>query len=72
MCVALRFTAIIITILCVICSLMFPYAGVKSVVIMENRERSSSPDHSCVSLKSDRSMGPPPKFSDDPVTSDPR
>ncbi|KAF4117954.1 hypothetical protein G5714_000005 [Onychostoma macrolepis] len=39
---------------------------------MENRERSSSPDHSCVSLKSDRSMGPPPYFSDDPVTSDPR
>ncbi|KAF4119215.1 hypothetical protein G5714_001266 [Onychostoma macrolepis] len=39
---------------------------------MENRERSSSPDHSCVSLKSGRSMGPPPKFSDDPVTSDPR
>uniref|UniRef100_A0A8C1LY39 Uncharacterized protein n=1 Tax=Cyprinus carpio TaxID=7962 RepID=A0A8C1LY39_CYPCA len=37
---------------------------------MENRER--SPDHSCVSLKSDASMGPPPKFSDDPVTSDPR
>uniref|UniRef100_A0A8C1QVC8 NACHT, LRR and PYD domains-containing protein 12-like n=1 Tax=Cyprinus carpio TaxID=7962 RepID=A0A8C1QVC8_CYPCA len=36
---------------------------------MENRER--SPDHSCVSLKSDASMGPPPKFSDDPVTSDP-
>uniref|UniRef100_A0A8C1XRM8 NACHT, LRR and PYD domains-containing protein 12-like n=1 Tax=Cyprinus carpio TaxID=7962 RepID=A0A8C1XRM8_CYPCA len=37
----------------------------------ESRERSSSPDHSCVSLKSDASMGPPPKFSDDPVTSDP-
>uniref|UniRef100_A0A9J7WVZ3 NACHT, LRR and PYD domains-containing protein 12-like n=1 Tax=Cyprinus carpio carpio TaxID=630221 RepID=A0A9J7WVZ3_CYPCA len=37
----------------------------------ENRERSSS-DHSCVSLKSEASMGPPPKFSDDPVTSDPR
>uniref|UniRef100_A0A9J7XQJ1 NACHT, LRR and PYD domains-containing protein 12-like n=1 Tax=Cyprinus carpio carpio TaxID=630221 RepID=A0A9J7XQJ1_CYPCA len=36
----------------------------------ENRERSSS-DHSCVSLKSEASMGPPPKFSDDPVTSDP-
>ncbi|XP_052402572.1 NACHT, LRR and PYD domains-containing protein 12 isoform X12 [Carassius gibelio] len=33
---------------------------------------SSSPDHSCVSLKSDASMGPPPLFSDDPVTSDPR
>ncbi|XP_052402550.1 NACHT, LRR and PYD domains-containing protein 3-like isoform X3 [Carassius gibelio] len=32
---------------------------------------SSSPDHSCVSLKSDASMGPPPEFSDDPVTSDP-
>ncbi|KAF4114088.1 hypothetical protein G5714_004311 [Onychostoma macrolepis] len=39
---------------------------------MENRESSSSPDHSCVSLKSDRSMGPPPLFSDDPVPSDPR
>ncbi|XP_026121048.1 NACHT, LRR and PYD domains-containing protein 3-like [Carassius auratus] len=34
--------------------------------------RSSSPDHSCVSLKSDASMGHPPLFSDDPVTSDPR
>ncbi len=30
-CVALIFTGIIITILCVICSLMFPYAGVKTV-----------------------------------------
>ncbi|XP_058607245.1 NACHT, LRR and PYD domains-containing protein 3-like isoform X2 [Onychostoma macrolepis] len=39
---------------------------------MENRERPSSPDHSCVSLKSDASMGPPPDLSDDPVTSDPR
>ncbi|XP_058628730.1 NLR family CARD domain-containing protein 3-like isoform X2 [Onychostoma macrolepis] len=39
---------------------------------MESRERSPSPDHSCVSLKSDRSMGPPPKFSVDPVTFDPR
>ncbi|XP_058640256.1 NACHT, LRR and PYD domains-containing protein 12-like isoform X2 [Onychostoma macrolepis] len=38
---------------------------------MENRERPSSPDHSCVSLKSDGSMAPPPKFSNDPVTSDP-
>ncbi|XP_026136935.1 NLR family CARD domain-containing protein 3-like [Carassius auratus] len=40
---------------------------------MENREsqRSSSPDHSCVSLKSDWSMGDCPKFSADPVTSDP-
>uniref|UniRef100_A0A8C1HPI5 Uncharacterized protein n=1 Tax=Cyprinus carpio carpio TaxID=630221 RepID=A0A8C1HPI5_CYPCA len=40
---------------------------------MENREsseRSSSPDPSCVSLKSDRSMPLPPKFSDVPVTSD--
>ncbi|XP_073697698.1 NACHT, LRR and PYD domains-containing protein 3-like [Garra rufa] len=39
---------------------------------MENREsseRSSSPDHSCVSLKSDRSLPIPPEFSDDPVTS---
>ncbi|XP_058615826.1 NACHT, LRR and PYD domains-containing protein 12-like isoform X1 [Onychostoma macrolepis] len=39
---------------------------------MENRERTSSPDHSCVSLKSDASMPPPPDLSDDPVTSDPR
>ncbi|XP_058606540.1 NACHT, LRR and PYD domains-containing protein 3-like isoform X2 [Onychostoma macrolepis] len=39
---------------------------------MENRERSSSPDHSCVSLKSDRSLPLPPEFSNDPVTSDPR
>ncbi|XP_026145909.1 NLR family CARD domain-containing protein 3-like, partial [Carassius auratus] len=41
---------------------------------MENREsqRSSSPDHSGVSLKSDASMGDRPKFSADPVTSDPR
>ncbi|KAL1277168.1 hypothetical protein QQF64_023841, partial [Cirrhinus molitorella] len=40
---------------------------------MENREsRKRSPDHSCVSLKSDRSMPIPPAFSDDPVTSDSR
>uniref|UniRef100_A0A9J8DBT9 NACHT, LRR and PYD domains-containing protein 12-like n=1 Tax=Cyprinus carpio carpio TaxID=630221 RepID=A0A9J8DBT9_CYPCA len=40
---------------------------------MENRERSSSPDYSCLSLKSDGSMVyNPPKFSDDSVTSDPR
>ncbi|XP_016298831.1 NACHT, LRR and PYD domains-containing protein 3-like [Sinocyclocheilus anshuiensis] len=41
---------------------------------MENREsgeRSSSADPSCVSLKSDESMGLPLKFSVDPVTSDP-
>ncbi|KAF4117991.1 hypothetical protein G5714_000042 [Onychostoma macrolepis] len=37
----------------------------------ESRERSSSPDPSCVSLKSDGSMRDPPKLSDDPVTSDP-
>ncbi|XP_050961065.1 protein NLRC3 isoform X2 [Labeo rohita] len=40
---------------------------------MENREssqRSSSPDHSCVSLNSDGSMLNPPNFSNDPVTSD--
>uniref|UniRef100_A0A8C1QLS9 NACHT domain-containing protein n=1 Tax=Cyprinus carpio TaxID=7962 RepID=A0A8C1QLS9_CYPCA len=34
-------------------------------------QRSSSPDHSCVSLKSDRSMGNRPKLSDEAVTSDP-
>ncbi|XP_016365051.1 uncharacterized protein LOC107706008 [Sinocyclocheilus rhinocerous] len=42
---------------------------------MENREsseRSSSPDHSCVSLKSDVSRGLPLDLSDDSVTSDPR
>ncbi|XP_026050855.1 NLR family CARD domain-containing protein 3-like [Carassius auratus] len=40
---------------------------------MEISERSSSPDHSCVSLKSDRSMPCiPPKLSAEPVTSDPR
>ncbi|XP_048051653.1 NACHT, LRR and PYD domains-containing protein 12-like isoform X6 [Megalobrama amblycephala] len=42
---------------------------------MENQkssERSSSPDPSCVSLKSDMSMPLPPLFSDEPVTSDPR
>ncbi|XP_026128610.1 NACHT, LRR and PYD domains-containing protein 3-like isoform X5 [Carassius auratus] len=35
-------------------------------------QRSSSPDHSCVSLKSDGSMRDPPKLSDEAVTSDPR
>ncbi|XP_026107483.1 NLR family CARD domain-containing protein 3-like isoform X5 [Carassius auratus] len=39
---------------------------------MEISERSSSPDHSCVSLKSDWSMDKPPRFSAEPVTSDPR
>ncbi|XP_026054470.1 NACHT, LRR and PYD domains-containing protein 3-like isoform X13 [Carassius auratus] len=39
---------------------------------MEISERSSSPDPSCVSLKSDASMGDPPKLSAEPVTSDPR
>uniref|UniRef100_A0A9J7XK52 NACHT, LRR and PYD domains-containing protein 12-like n=1 Tax=Cyprinus carpio carpio TaxID=630221 RepID=A0A9J7XK52_CYPCA len=40
---------------------------------MENRERSSSPDYSCLSLKSDGSMVyNPPNFSNDPVTSNPR
>ncbi|XP_052460953.1 NLR family CARD domain-containing protein 3 isoform X28 [Carassius gibelio] len=38
---------------------------------MEISERSSSPDHSCVSLKSDASMEKPPKLSAEPVTSDP-
>ncbi|KAL1277406.1 hypothetical protein QQF64_024079, partial [Cirrhinus molitorella] len=41
---------------------------------MENREsteRSSSLDHSCVSLKSDVSMHDPPNLNDEPVTSDP-
>ncbi|XP_048013769.1 LOW QUALITY PROTEIN: NACHT, LRR and PYD domains-containing protein 3-like [Megalobrama amblycephala] len=36
------------------------------------RKRSSSPDPSCVSLKSNQSMNPPLKFSDGPGTSDPR
>uniref|UniRef100_A0A8C1MGV5 B30.2/SPRY domain-containing protein n=1 Tax=Cyprinus carpio TaxID=7962 RepID=A0A8C1MGV5_CYPCA len=38
---------------------------------MEISDRSSSPDPSCVSLKSDASMQNPPKFSAEPVTSDP-
>ncbi|XP_026126457.1 protein NLRC3-like isoform X1 [Carassius auratus] len=38
----------------------------------ESSERSSSPDCSCVSLKSDRSMNKPPLLSNDPMTSDPR
>ncbi|XP_048034756.1 protein NLRC3-like isoform X4 [Megalobrama amblycephala] len=38
----------------------------------EKRKRSSSPDRSCVSLKSNQSMDYPVKFSDGPVTSDPR
>ncbi|XP_048009770.1 protein NLRC3-like isoform X2 [Megalobrama amblycephala] len=37
----------------------------------ETRKRSSSPDPSCVSLKSNQSMEPPARFSDGPVTSDP-
>ncbi|XP_048007748.1 NACHT, LRR and PYD domains-containing protein 12-like isoform X3 [Megalobrama amblycephala] len=37
----------------------------------EKRKRSSSPDRSCVSLKSNQSMDYPVKFSDGPVTSDP-
>ncbi|XP_048051658.1 NACHT, LRR and PYD domains-containing protein 3-like isoform X2 [Megalobrama amblycephala] len=36
------------------------------------RPGASSPEPSCVSLRSDGSMHPPPLFSDDPVTSDPR
>ncbi|XP_026136806.1 NLR family CARD domain-containing protein 3-like [Carassius auratus] len=39
---------------------------------MEISERSSFPDHSCVSLKSDRSMDNPPELRAEPVTSDPR
>ncbi|XP_048038192.1 NACHT, LRR and PYD domains-containing protein 12-like isoform X3 [Megalobrama amblycephala] len=38
----------------------------------ETRKRSSSPDPSCVSLKSNQSMEYPVRFSDGPVTSDPR
>ncbi|XP_077053643.1 NACHT, LRR and PYD domains-containing protein 3-like isoform X2 [Siphateles boraxobius] len=37
----------------------------------ESRDRSSSPDPSCVSVKSDWSMDNPPLFSDKAVTSDP-
>ncbi|XP_048064025.1 uncharacterized protein LOC125278722 [Megalobrama amblycephala] len=36
----------------------------------ESRERSSSPEPSCVSMKSDGSMDPPVKFSDETVTPD--
>ncbi|KAK9976982.1 hypothetical protein ABG768_018803 [Culter alburnus] len=38
---------------------------------MRKRKRSSSPDPSCVSLKSHGSMNHPPELSDGPVTSDP-
>ncbi len=53
-------------------------------IIMENREKVASeimqktlqmmdsPEPSCVSLKSDRSLHHPPDLSDKPVTSDPR
>ncbi|CAM4695438.1 unnamed protein product [Leuciscus chuanchicus] len=40
--------------------------------MMENRQKSSSPEPSCVSVKSDTSMGPPLHFRDKAVTSDPR
>ncbi|KAK9981752.1 hypothetical protein ABG768_001276 [Culter alburnus] len=40
-------------------------------IIRRKRKRSESPDPSCVSLKSNRSMTPPIEFSDEPVTSDP-
>jgi len=36
-----------------------------------NTHKSASPEPSCVSIKSDVSMDPPPKFSDGAVTSDP-
>ncbi len=57
----------------IMCNL-FSYVSIcRCEDIMENRERPSSPDHSCVSLKSDASMkGHPPDLSDDPVASDPR
>ncbi|XP_048015364.1 NACHT, LRR and PYD domains-containing protein 12-like isoform X4 [Megalobrama amblycephala] len=51
---------------------VFPYTGKMSDSETRKRKRSSSPDPSCVSLKSDRSMIIPPVFSDGPVTSDPR
>ncbi|XP_016308250.1 protein NLRC3-like [Sinocyclocheilus anshuiensis] len=38
----------------------------------EMRKGAASPEPSCVSIKSDGSMVVPPKFSDEPVTSDPR
>ncbi|XP_048015369.1 NACHT, LRR and PYD domains-containing protein 3-like isoform X9 [Megalobrama amblycephala] len=51
---------------------VFPYTGKMSNSETRRRKRSSSPDPSCVSLKSDRSMDPPPvRFSDGAVTSDP-
>ncbi|XP_048015363.1 NACHT, LRR and PYD domains-containing protein 3-like isoform X3 [Megalobrama amblycephala] len=50
---------------------VFPYTGKMSDSETRKRKRSSSPDPSCVSLKSDRSMIIPPVFSDGPVTSDP-
>uniref|UniRef100_A0A8C2HUS6 NACHT domain-containing protein n=1 Tax=Cyprinus carpio TaxID=7962 RepID=A0A8C2HUS6_CYPCA len=52
--------------------LFFHWQASNQFLIMEISERSSSPDHSCVSLKSDWSMDKPPEFSAGPVTSDPR
>ncbi|XP_048051539.1 protein NLRC3-like isoform X2 [Megalobrama amblycephala] len=50
---------------------VFPYKGKMSVFEMRERKRSSSPESSCVSLKSNQSMDPPVKFSEGAVTSDP-
>ncbi|XP_048047437.1 NLR family CARD domain-containing protein 3-like isoform X3 [Megalobrama amblycephala] len=50
---------------------VFPYTGKMSDSETRKRKRSSSPDPSGVSLKSNQSMGHPPKFSDGALTSDP-
>ncbi|ROI80150.1 NACHT, LRR and PYD domains-containing protein 3 [Anabarilius grahami] len=55
----------------VVCPTRGPAAVRWKMSDFETRKRSSSPDPSRVSLKSNQSMEPPPKFSDGPVTSDP-
>ncbi|XP_048051592.1 NLR family CARD domain-containing protein 3-like isoform X12 [Megalobrama amblycephala] len=49
----------------------FSDASVTSDPSIIRSQRSESPDPSCVSLKSNRSMMQPTEFSDEPVTSDP-
>ncbi|KAL1281636.1 hypothetical protein QQF64_000439 [Cirrhinus molitorella] len=48
-----------------------PVTSDPSIFRRQKRQRPSSPDNSCVSLKSDRSMPLPPNLSNDPVTFDP-
>uniref|UniRef100_A0A8C2IVF9 NACHT domain-containing protein n=1 Tax=Cyprinus carpio TaxID=7962 RepID=A0A8C2IVF9_CYPCA len=54
-------------------NVMFPvFSCTGKMSDFKMRKRSSSPEPSCVSLKSDTSIHQPPEFSDGPVTSDPR